>query len=128
MAPFPFPHLNEIREKYMFSITPFSPLGSLPEKSDGAAGGGGGIRRGSKKEGGKSDEEVDMDEDEIMVTCFTSLFPMPMSPSKGHLEGGESYNTFRVSESTENAVLYTCRCRTKLNQLFITWGKNFINL
>ena len=90
MAPFPFPHLNEIREKYMFSITPFSPLGPLPEKSDGGGGAGGGSkRRGGKKEGGKSDEEADMDEDEMMVTCFTSLFPMPTSPAKGRLEAGK---------------------------------------
>ncbi|XP_022104007.1 TBC1 domain family member 30-like [Acanthaster planci] len=98
LAPFPFPHLNEIREKYMFSITPFAPLGSLPEKSEGGAKGRGGRRGGgdggsdhggSKKEGGKSDEEGELDEDEIMLTCFTSLFPMPSSPSKGRLEAGE---------------------------------------
>ena len=34
----------------------------------------------------------------------------------------------RHSESTEYTVLYTRRCRTKLNQLFITRRKIFINL
>ena len=34
----------------------------------------------------------------------------------------------RHSESTQYAVLYTRRCRAKLNQLFITRRKNFINL
>ncbi|XP_038054480.1 TBC1 domain family member 30-like isoform X2 [Patiria miniata] len=108
LAPFPFPHLNEIREKYMFSITPFAPLGSLPEKSEGGAkgrGGAGGGRGGdtghggSKKEGGKSDEEGDLDEDEIMLTCFTSLFPIPSSPSRGRLEAGEKGEQSAVSPS-----------------------------
>ncbi|XP_071807451.1 TBC1 domain family member 30-like isoform X1 [Asterias amurensis] len=100
MAPFPFPHLNEIREKYMFSITPFSPLGPLPEKSEGGGGAGGGSkRRGGKKEGGKSDEEADMDEDEMMVTCFTSLFPMPTSPAKGRLEAGDKFEQSSASPS-----------------------------
>ena len=34
----------------------------------------------------------------------------------------------RHSESTEYAVLYTRRCRAKLNQLFVTRRKNFTNL
>ena len=34
----------------------------------------------------------------------------------------------RHSECTEYAVLYTRRCRSKLNKLFITRRKNFINL
>eukprot|EP00057_Strongylocentrotus_purpuratus_P025668 XP_011680142.1 PREDICTED: TBC1 domain family member 30 [Strongylocentrotus purpuratus] len=94
MASFPFPHLNEIREKYMFSITPFSPLGGLektsttsetkspvtavgPKRKEGPRG----YSQPSGSHGSHSDEETEfMDEEDLTnMTCFTGLFP-PQSP------------------------------------------------
>lgn len=91
MAPFPFPHLNEIREKYMFSITPFSPLGSL-EKSEKE------IEPSmvKKDKGRQSDDEVDFDEDDLQaMTCFTGFFPMPISPQRARIEMGETFVHFQ---------------------------------
>ncbi|XP_071500881.1 TBC1 domain family member 30-like [Diadema antillarum] len=89
MASFPFPHLNEIREKYMFSITPFSPLGALEKSSaidtkapsSGSAKLKEGSRGYSQPAGSHSDEEVELfdEEDLTNMTCFTGLFP-PTSP------------------------------------------------
>ena len=101
MAPFPFPHLNEIREKYMFSITPFSRLGAL-EKSSATekkspvtvAAKLKEVSRGysqpSTNHGSHSDEEAEFmdDEDLTNMTCFTGLFP-PTSPYSG-TDGGKS--------------------------------------
>nr|XP_054752453.1 TBC1 domain family member 30-like [Lytechinus pictus] len=92
MASFPFPHLNEIREKYMFSITPFSPLGGLektstssetksttvgPKRKEGQRG----YSQPSSSHASQSDEETEFidDEDLTNMTCFTGLFP-PQSP------------------------------------------------
>ncbi|XP_033105562.1 uncharacterized protein LOC117107863 isoform X2 [Anneissia japonica] len=85
IAPFPFPHLSEIREKYMFSITPFSPEGSLAKTSE------------DEKDRGKptshSDEEAEKDDEDLAnITCFTSIFPVPIVPPKSKIDQGESAN------------------------------------
>ena len=94
MAVFPFPHLNEIREKYMFSITPFSPLGSLDESGSSTPGDGGGLspsRRNKVKKSSShhqdrplSDDDInDMEEmDGSALACFTGLLPAPVSPTR----------------------------------------------
>ncbi len=89
MAPFPFPHLNEIREKYMFSITPFSPLGSasLDESSDEVGGMSpkGDKVKSSSRERPASDEDIEMDDDEDFgaLTCFGGLLPSQgLSPTR----------------------------------------------
>ncbi|XP_006819036.1 TBC1 domain family member 30-like [Saccoglossus kowalevskii] len=78
MAPFPFPHLDEIREKFMYSITPFTPVGTL-EKS---------VKNKEKpRRSVTSDEEIDLDEDDLQaINCF-GVF-MPPSPQR-KLENGE---------------------------------------
>ncbi|XP_077982252.1 TBC1 domain family member 30-like [Glandiceps talaboti] len=85
MAPFPFPHLDEIREKYMYSITPFTPIGAM-EKSGKSPDK---IRR-STSMSTTSDEEIDIDEDDLQaINCFGVFAGMPPSPQK-RIENGES--------------------------------------
>uniref|UniRef100_H2MQP7 TBC1 domain family member 30 n=1 Tax=Oryzias latipes TaxID=8090 RepID=H2MQP7_ORYLA len=62
MAAFPFPQLAELREKYTYNITPF-PTSVKPN--------------GSGRIGGwESDDDVDMDDEDSMVTVLGCLGPL----------------------------------------------------
>ncbi|XP_019627909.1 PREDICTED: TBC1 domain family member 30-like isoform X3 [Branchiostoma belcheri] len=77
LAPFPFPGLDELREKYTYNITPFSPLGTDKAKK-------------AMKMATNSDEEVELDEDDLAMAigCFGGIFPPDASPKKkGEKEG-----------------------------------------
>ncbi|XP_066284091.1 TBC1 domain family member 30-like isoform X1 [Branchiostoma lanceolatum] len=77
LAPFPFPGLDELREKYTYNITPFSPLGTDKAKK-------------AMKMATNSDEEVELDEDDLAMAigCFGGIFPPETSPKKrGEKEG-----------------------------------------
>ncbi|XP_078595905.1 TBC1 domain family member 30-like isoform X2 [Branchiostoma floridae x Branchiostoma japonicum] len=71
LAPFPFPGLDELREKYTYNITPFSPLGTDKAKK-------------AMKMATNSDEEVELDEDDLAMAigCFGGIFPPETSPKK----------------------------------------------
>ncbi|KAG5845725.1 hypothetical protein ANANG_G00142290 [Anguilla anguilla] len=62
MAPFPFPQLAELREKYTYNITPF-PAPVKPCSSQGGR-------------GRDSDEEVDMDDEDSLVSALGCLGPI----------------------------------------------------
>ena len=72
MAPMPLPHLNELREKYTYNITPFSAA----------------MNSGRKKSGVQtsifSEEELD-DEDLMNVSCFTGM--MGQQVAQGSIKG-----------------------------------------
>lgn len=74
MAPFPFPQLMELREKYTYNITPFTAAlnsGKNPQPTM--------TRSGSSA---MFAEDEDFDEDEMMdnINCFAGLF-LPQYPS-----------------------------------------------
>uniref|UniRef100_A0A8C7YTE4 TBC1 domain family member 30 n=1 Tax=Oryzias sinensis TaxID=183150 RepID=A0A8C7YTE4_9TELE len=62
MAAFPFPQLAELREKYTYNITPF-PTSVKPNGSGGLG-------------GWESDDDVDMDDEDSMVTVLGCLGPL----------------------------------------------------
>ena len=74
LAPFPFPQLSELREKYTYNIRPFTPNGSSKKASwiDGTV---------------LPSDEDDLDDDDIeAITCFTGFIPTATSGmrSKGN--------------------------------------------
>ena len=79
MAPFPFPQLVELREKYTYNITPFSAAMST------------GGQRSKKGVTSIFSDDEEVDEEELMenINCFTGIFPTPqnLSPSKGRALG-----------------------------------------
>ncbi|XP_076020602.1 LOW QUALITY PROTEIN: TBC1 domain family member 30-like [Genypterus blacodes] len=62
MAPFPFPQLAELREKYTYNITPFP----TAVKSNGSGGLG----------SWESDDDADMDDEDAVVTALGCLGPL----------------------------------------------------
>ncbi|KAF5898822.1 TBC1 domain family member 30 isoform X1, partial [Clarias magur] len=62
MATFPFPQLAELREKYTYNITPFP----APVKASGSQG----------LHGWESDDDVDMDDEDSIVTALGCLGPL----------------------------------------------------
>uniref|UniRef100_A0A4W3I4W1 TBC1 domain family member 30 n=2 Tax=Callorhinchus milii TaxID=7868 RepID=A0A4W3I4W1_CALMI len=63
MAPFPFPQLAELREKYTYNITPFP----APVKSSAS--------QGSLNKMKDSDEEIDLDDEDAMASAVGCLGP-----------------------------------------------------
>ncbi|XP_070557709.1 LOW QUALITY PROTEIN: TBC1 domain family member 30-like [Ptychodera flava] len=97
MAPFPFPHLDEIREKYMYSITPFTPIGAMEEVGKGSEK----MKRNTSTSA--SDEEIDIDEDDLQaINCFGVFAGMPPSPQK-RIENGESSNSNDITNVSPGA-------------------------
>ena len=72
MAPFPLPHLAELREKYTYNITPFTAAMSTGRRP---------TPRGKTSMSIFSDDE-DWDEDDIVdqINCFAGIFPAQGSP------------------------------------------------
>lgn len=72
MAPFPFPQLSELRDKYRYNITPFT----------AATAAMGVAKRGLRLF--YSDDEEDNEEEALAVAawCFSSVFPPQLSPIK----------------------------------------------
>ncbi|XP_038636477.1 TBC1 domain family member 30 isoform X2 [Scyliorhinus canicula] len=66
MAPFPFPQLAELREKYTYNINPFS----VPVKSSESQ------RNLSKTK--DSDEEIDLDDEDIIASAVGCLGPFSL--------------------------------------------------
>ena len=66
MAPFPFPHLTELREKYTYNITPFSAAMST---------GGQRSKRGVTSIFSDDDDVIDDDEILESIGCFTGMLP-----------------------------------------------------
>ncbi len=72
MAPFPFPQLTDLREKYTYNITPFTAAMSTGQRPT--------------RKGGMNifsdDDEIDEDDLVDQIGCFTGMFPQQVSPSK----------------------------------------------
>ena len=66
MAPFPFPHLSELREKYTYNITPFSAAMST---------GGQRSKRGVTSIFSDDDDVIDDEEMLESIGCFTGMLP-----------------------------------------------------
>lgn len=79
MAPFPFPQLNELREKYTYNITPFTAAMSTGRKP--------------RAMGSIFSDDDDFDDDEVIdnINCFTGIFPPTglTSPVKSIKHSGE---------------------------------------
>jgi len=95
MAPFPYPQLTELREKYTYNITPFSQAamnGSTitrrvtPMTSHNTA-------TNHSSGAGLSDDEFDDDEMIDNINCFAGFFP-PQQPSPS--------NSRRISDDNKN--------------------------
>ncbi|KAJ8262020.1 hypothetical protein GJAV_G00161180 [Gymnothorax javanicus] len=99
MAPFPFPQLAELREKYTYNITPFP----AHVKSCSSQGG----------RGRDSDEEVDMDDEDSLVSALGCLGPIGglLAPElqryQKHLKdqhGEQSLRSSNIAELSPGAV------------------------
>ncbi|XP_035283002.1 TBC1 domain family member 30 isoform X1 [Anguilla anguilla] len=99
MAPFPFPQLAELREKYTYNITPF-PAPVKPCSSQGGR-------------GRDSDEEVDMDDEDSLVSALGCLGPIGglLAPElqryQKHLKdqrGEQSLRSSNIAELSPGAV------------------------
>ena len=76
LAPFPFPQLNELREKYTYNIRPFTRPTGANKKSSWIDG------------GVLPSDEDDLDDEDIeAITCFTGFIPTATSGmrNKGEL-------------------------------------------
>ncbi|XP_055046913.2 TBC1 domain family member 30 isoform X4 [Misgurnus anguillicaudatus] len=62
MAPFPFPQLTELREKYTYNITPFP----APVRANSS----------QALNGWESDDDVDMDDEDPIITALGCLGPL----------------------------------------------------
>jgi hypothetical protein len=71
MAPFPFPQLADLREKYTYNITPFTAAMSTGRRPTG--------RNGVTL---SDDDELDDDDLVDQINCFTGIFPVQVSPSR----------------------------------------------
>ena len=75
----------------MFSITPFSPLGSLEKSSTESMSPKSNKVKPTISHGQDrppSDEDVEIDEEDFgALTCFTGLLPNPVSPTRARLPG-----------------------------------------
>ncbi|XP_061109257.1 TBC1 domain family member 30 isoform X2 [Conger conger] len=93
MAPFPFPQLAELREKYTYNITPF-PAPVKPCSSQGGR-------------GRDSEEEVDIDDEDSLVSALGCLGPIGglLAPElqryQKHLKDQRGEQTLRSSNIAE---------------------------
>ena len=77
MAPFPFPQLNDLREKYTYNITPFTAAMATGRKS----------RTGS----GLFSDDDDLDDEDIdNISCFTGILGPQTSPTKVRGKGQQN--------------------------------------
>lgn len=81
LAPFPFPQLIELREKYTYNITPFTAAMSTGQKP---------TRKGAINV--FDDDELDEDELIDNISCFTGFFPGQVSPVKAKSLGMSNKN------------------------------------
>ncbi|XP_043964985.1 TBC1 domain family member 30 isoform X3 [Gambusia affinis] len=66
MAPFPFPQLAELREKYTYNITPFPTAAKVNTK----------VNTSSGPSGWDSEEDVDVDDDDSLAAALGCLGPL----------------------------------------------------
>ncbi|CAH1783790.1 unnamed protein product [Owenia fusiformis] len=92
IAPFPFPQLAELREKYTYNITPFQAAMSVGKRP--LKGGATGIL---------SDDD-DGDEDLDVVNCFGGILGPQSSPGKTRSDTDGSFDMSKISPGAYGAI------------------------
>ena len=111
MAPFPFPKIVELREKYTYNITPFASNLS-PEKK---------AKSNKKvKEPYISSDEEDDDVDQMAVGCLGLLSPQSLAiegaGGKASSETRHKWNRRPVEVSAlQNSTIEHAKCSNKLS-------------
>jgi len=108
MAPFPFPQLAELREKYTYNITPFTAatmnaVGSIRQPSSSGGGSGSVINNSGNAAGhgavGSRHSDDEWEDDEVLdnVNCFAGFFPPQQQlPSPSNASKRSKYEQFKM--------------------------------